>query len=304
MLEIVPHATDADERVALDIYNTVWPHDPLTMEDVLAFRSSVRAYVYYLARVDGVPVGSGIGVIFPQRDYRVFLILSVLGGHRGQGAGTGLYQAISAWTSERGLSEIEVPIRDNDSESLAFAGKRGFTQERHEFGVVLRLAESHRQQAAPPEGIEVVTWARRPGLARGMYEVVLEAEPDIPGLEDIEVGPFDDWLEHSMQGPGDNPEATFIALAGDDVVGFAKLGTTQAQPTIAHHSMSAVKRAWRGRGIARALKSAQINWALDHGYTELRTANEERNEPIRRLNARLGYRPAVGRVYVVGPLAR
>ena len=52
------------------------------------------------------------------------------------------------------------------------------------------------------------------------------------------------------------------------------------------------------------LKAAQINWALANGYTELQTRNEKRNEPIRRLNARLGYRPGTGRIYLIGGLSR
>jgi predicted GNAT superfamily acetyltransferase len=67
--------------------------------------------------------------------------------------------------------------------------------------------------------------------------------------------------------------------------------------------MTGVKRTWRGRGIAGALKRAQIGWAKQHGYERLETANEMRNEPIRRLNARLGYREAPGRVLMRGPLA-
>ena len=65
--------------------------------------------------------------------------------------------------------------------------------------------------------------------------------------------------------------------------------------------MTAVKRAWRGRGIARALKATEINWALANGYTELHTSNEERNAPIKRLNARLGYRPGIGRIHTSRP---
>ena len=61
--------------------------------------------------------------------------------------------------------------------------------------------------------------------------------------------------------------------------------------------------AWRGQGVARALKAAQINWALANGYRELRTRNEQRNEPIRRLNAQFGYQPDIGRIYLVGPVA-
>ena len=151
--------------------------------------------------------------------------------------------------------------------------------------------------------MEIVTWAERPELARGLYEVALEALPDIPGLEDDDIEPFDDWLAHDMQGSGDRPEATFVALAGEQVVGYSKFALREGQPTIAYHDLSAVRRAWRGRGIARALKAAQINWALANGYTELRTSNEARNAPIRHLNAAFGYRPGIGRIYLVGPIS-
>ena len=86
-------------------------------------------------------------------------------------------------------------------------------------------------------------------------------------------------------------------------MGYAKFSLTAAQPGIAYHDLTAVKRAWRGRGVARALKLAQIRWALANGSKELRTRNEERNEPIRRLNARFGYRPGIGRIYLGGPLS-
>ena len=114
-----------------------------------------------------------------------------------------------------------------------------------------------------PEGVEIVTWAERPELDRGMYEVALEAEPDIPGAEDDEVEPFEDWLKHHMQAAGDKPEATFVALAGAEVVGWAKFSLTDAMPTTAHHDLTGVKRSWRGRGVARALKATQI--ALGQG---------------------------------------
>ena len=66
--------------------------------------------------------------------------------------------------------------------------------------------------------------------------------------------------------------------------------------------MTGVRRSWRGRGVARALKQAQIAWAKRAGYEVLETANEERNEPIRRLNADLGYQLAPGRIVLEGPL--
>jgi mycothiol synthase len=303
VLLVTACADEPDLQVGLDLYNAVWPHDRLTMDDVRSYLASVTDHVNHLAWLDGTAVGSAVSVIAPQRPDRVFAIVTVLAERRGKGAGSALYQAISAWAAERELSVLEVAVLDNDPESLAFAARRGFVEDRHDVGVVLHLAGIEPPVVEPPAGVEIVTWAQRPELARGMYEVAVEAEPDIPGFEDDEMEPFDDWLAHDMQGSGDRPEATFVALAGQDVIGYAKFSLTQAQPTIAHHDLSAVRRAWRGRGVARALKAAQINWAIANGYTELHTSNEERNEPIRRLNARFGYRPGIGRVYLAGPLA-
>jgi len=293
---------ERDELGSLEVYNTVWPHHAVTMDAVHSFRDSAQDYIDYLVREDGVIVGSGAGAIFGYRARRVVTLITVLAGQRRRGAGTALYEAISLWASERGQRELEVAVAGDDPESLAFAQRRGFTEERREVGLVLSLTGLSPADVQPPAGIEIVTWAQRPELARGMYEVDLEAHSDIPGFEDVTVEPFEDWMAHNIQRPADSPEATFIALAGQEVVGFAKLSLTA--PTAAGHAITAVKRAWRGRGIARALKATEINWALAHGYTELHTSNEERNTPIKRLNARLGYRPGIELIHLVGPIAR
>jgi GNAT superfamily N-acetyltransferase len=291
---------EPDELTSLEVYNTVWPHDAVTIDAVHSFRDSALDYIDFLVREDGVILGSGVGAIFAYRARRVDTLITVLVGKRRRGAGTALYETVSRWASERGARELGVSVSGNDPESLSFAQRRGFTEERREVGLVLSLAGISPPQVQLPAGIEIVTWAQRPELARGMYEVDLEAHPDIPGFEDVAVEPFEDWMAHHMQRPTDSPKATFIALAGEEVVGLAKLSLTA--PTAAGHSITAVKRAWRGRGIARALKATEINWALANGYAELHTSNEERNAPIKRLNARLGYRPGIGRIHLVGPI--
>ena len=100
---------------------------------------------------------------------------------------------------------------------------------------------------------------------------------------------FDEWLAMDMDGLGDRPEATFVALADDQVVGYAKLSLSASDAERAFHDITGVRRGWRGRGIASALKRAEIAWAKRNGYTQLETANEVRNTPIRILNERHGY---------------
>jgi GNAT superfamily N-acetyltransferase len=303
VIEVFPCTDEADERFSLDVYNEVWPHDKLTLAEVRSYKASLVEHLDLLARVDGRPAGSAVAAIKPQDPGIVYALSTVLVGDRRQGVGTALYEQISDWSRTRERHRIEVPVLDNDPESLAFAERRGFVEARREKGVVLDLTTIEPPAIEPPEGVEIVTWAERPELARGMYEVTLEASPDVPGFEDESVEPFEDWLAHEMAGSGDRPEATFVALAGDEVIGYAKFSLTAAQPTSAHHDLTGVKRAWRGRGVARALKATQIGWAKANGYEELRTRNDERNAPIRRLNEQFGYRPAIGRIHLRGPLA-
>ena len=84
---------------------------------------------------------------------------------------------------------------------------------------MLSLAGIAPPQVERPAGIEIVTWAQWSELARGMYEVDLEIDPDIPGFEDVALEPFEDWMADNMQLSTDPPDATFIALAGEEVVG-------------------------------------------------------------------------------------
>jgi mycothiol synthase len=292
--------SESDELTSLEVYNTVWPHDAVTIDAVHSYRDSAQDYIDYLVREDGVILGCGVGAVFAYRARRVVALITVLAGQRRRGAGTALYEVISRWAGEREAVELEVSVSSDDPESLSYAQRRGFIEVRRQVGLVLSLAGVSPLRVEPPAGIEIVTWEQRPELARGMYEVDLEIHPDIPGFEDVALEPFEDWMAHNLQRPTDSPEATFIALAREEVVGFAKLSLTA--PTAAGHAMTAVRRAWRGRGIAGALKAAEINWALANGYTELHTSNEERNAPISRLNARLGYRAGIGRIHLVGPI--
>jgi GNAT superfamily N-acetyltransferase len=302
-LAIRPTASRDDERLSLEISNEVWPLFAFTIEDVDAFKRSVIAYSDQVAFVDGEPAGSAFVAIQPSRPAVGTVMITVLAGQRRRGVGSGLYRSVSTWCTEQGIDTLEGEAEADDTESIAFAERRGFVPIEQTGRMVLDLTGVEPLPVAPPAGIDIVTWAERPAAARGMYEIASEGYLDIPGNEDDEMVGFDDWLVHDMQGPGDRPEATFVALAGDEVVGYAKLFLTEARPNVAIHDMTAVRRTWRGKGVAGALKRAQIAWAKGNGFDQLTTGNELRNEAIRRLNRRLGYREAPGRVLMRGPLA-
>jgi len=70
----------------------------------------------------------------------------------------------------------------------------------------------------------------------------------------------------------------------------------------AENVMTAVKRNWRRRGVASALKASQLAAAKAAGFRGIVTLNETRNEPMRRLNERLGYTAQPAQLRMRGPL--
>ena len=275
-----------------------------TAEGYLDWKRQARETVWFLATEAGDDVGAAIGIGGWHEPEGVARgEVRVVSEARSRGVGEELLRVLSNWAHGLGYRELMGPVKETDAGSLAWAGRRGFTEVGRNSRLVLDLTTIEAPAVSAPDGIEIVTWAERPELAPGMYEVAREAYPDVPGEEDAELASFEEWLSMDLQGAGDRPEATFVALDGDEVVAYAKLSLSLARPTVAMHDMTGVRRAWRGRGIANALKAAEIAWAKEAGYERLETQNEERNEPIRRLNERYGYVVTPGSVTVRGPVA-
>jgi mycothiol synthase len=283
----------ATTRAALDEADTV--------EGYIDWKRQARETIWLLASEGERDVGTAIGIggwHSPEGVARGEV--RVVSDVRRRSIGSDLLSELAAWAIDLGYVELQGPVKEVDDVSLAWAERRGFVEVGRNSLLTLDLTAIEAPVVEPPDGIEVVSWAEWPEAARGMYEVACEAYPDIPGEEDAEIAPYDEWLSMDMQGAGDRPEATFVALAGGEVVAYAKLSLSRARPSVAMHDITGVRRAWRGRGIAGALKAAEIAWAKESGFERLETQNEERNEPIRRLNERYGYVVTPGSVTVRG----
>ncbi len=73
-------------------------------------------------------------------------------------------------------------------------------------------------------------------------------------------------------------------------------------PERAENSLTAVRRDWRGRGVARALKQTTIVWGSHHGVREIYTWTQTGNENMRAVNERLGYEARNTSISVRAPL--
>jgi GNAT superfamily N-acetyltransferase len=248
-----------------------------------AIESDTRGLTFVVARLDGEPVATGF--VQPGNAEIAYGDISVVPAHRREGIGS----AMLAWVSERaqsaGRALLQFEVQQSDDDSRRFLERRGYERVGGEEAVTLELG-AEAPAPEPPDGVRLVTLEERPDLVDAMYEVFAEAEQDVPG-EDAGTS-YEDWRSFNIDRPTRVPSLSFVAMTGDEVVGFAQL---DLHGTEARHGFTAVRRAWRRRGVALALKHAQIRAATELGLERLITQSEERNLPMRALNEKLGYRP-------------
>jgi mycothiol synthase len=296
-LVIAPAESDEDLEALITVRRTVDPKARPTIGNLRhALSSSQAGLVFLVARLGDEPVACG----FVERSTGGYAAahVAVVTERRTQGIGSAVLAEASAYASRLGEDRLELEVKQSDEASRSFLERRGFEVVGGEEAVSLTLGRG----VAPsplPDGIEIVSRRERPFDVEALYDVFVDAVRDVPGAplgETIEA-----WSTREIGRPSRSPDLSFAAFAGDEVVGYAVLDVFGDE---GHHGFTAVKRAWRRRGIATALKRAQITAAREMGLTSLVTGSEERNLPMRTLNEKLGYQPDPERSTVVmqGPL--
>jgi GNAT superfamily N-acetyltransferase len=204
------------------------------------------------------------------------------------------WREASARARELGKTGLEVWTTDRTPEVVAFLEPRGYEEVRRY--VISELDVPNAPDPDPP-AFDLVTFAQRPDLAPALFSLAQIAHPDQPGRSDSTVS--DAWFEWGLA--ANPPESYFIALDDDDrVLGYGYLEHHDGQWK---NGFMAVAREARGRGVAGAIKRAQIAWAKANGVPTLRTANEVRLEGMLALNRRFGYRTLYDEIVLRGPAA-
>jgi GNAT superfamily N-acetyltransferase len=305
VIELVAGATDTS--AAARIRTAVWRWIVSEPEAIVHYRATMPMFRDWLALLDGEPVGVAACSLLQGReeDTAAFAVNCVLPDARCKGVGTAIYRQVSAHARSLGKSELQSFVIADDAGGSDFAEHRGFVVTSRTRGLRLVLDGCPRPTVELPEEIEITTLAERPELAQGVWETAREAMEDIPADGDVPVSPgsFEEFSTRALAGPKYIPEATFVAARGGEVVGYGQLAWMNRAAGFGDHAMLGVRRAWRGRGIAQALKAAQILWALDNGLSELRTGNDERNASARAVNANFPYTSLPDQIVYRGPLS-
>ena len=101
--------------------------------------------------------------------------------------------------------------------------------------------------------------------------------------------PLEDFLRQKVENPAFTPDASHVAVHGEEWAGLSELYIDSNHPQVGGTGLTGVTRPWRRKGLATALKLKVLRRAKAKGVRRVITDNEE-NNPMFQINLMLGFR--------------
>jgi len=256
---------------------------------------------YYLGEKDGKIVAYACYYHMPHRFHpqRFWVWIAVLPEFRGRGIGSALYARILADLKGFSAEFLHTSVRETWAESRRFLQKRGFEE-------VMRTWESHLDLTsfdpkpfekylirAAEKGIALTTLAEEreqdPQWLSKLHELHNVLMADVPSSSPFTPLPLEEFRRRLIEHPDLLLDGYFLAKKGGEYVGESFVFQLPAEPGHLSQGFTGVRREYRGKGIAMALKLKVIAYAKAHGYNLIKTWNASTNTPMLVINEKLGF---------------
>jgi mycothiol synthase len=294
MIELREADSPAELETWAELKSTVVPDEPVTARQLVETTTDDRLLL--LAYLDGEVAGCGIAGL---SDFggRAFLAARVLPQFRRRGVGTMLVRALGGHGREQlGREGVNAFVYADDPGSIAFAERFGLIEVDYQLEQTRMVGDEPPPLVPDDVRLEVLD-GRREELLHAVWPVALQGYADLPLPGEVNYR-FEVWLREEAT----RPDGSFAAYEGDEPVGYAGLMEHANGSATAEHGLTVVRRDRRRRGIARALKRAQLHWAGQNGVVELVTWTQKGNEAMQALNRSLGYTDRSKVITYQGPL--
>jgi RimJ/RimL family protein N-acetyltransferase len=194
--------------------------------------------------------------------------------------------------------------KEDMPKALAFAKNLGFTEKKRAWESRLNPSDvdvaSFQKYAdkTSEEGIKISTLseeqARGPDSLRKLYELSQELMADLPLPVPYTPVSYEQWESMELKNPSLIPDCYFIASDGPRYVGLSAALRSDKEPRTLYQILTGVRREYRHRGLAMALKLRVIDFAIRNQYDKIKTWNDTDNAPILAVNTKLGFKREVG----------
>jgi GNAT superfamily N-acetyltransferase len=293
----------ADDYPALvRVNNAVEPDYPITAEEWRyedEHQEPRCRWARWLAGWDAEVVGFGQYGQSPYRYHpRKFEItVSVHPGFQGRGIGSALYNHLLEALRPLDPVLLQAYTREDRPRAVRFLSDRGFQEVMREWESRLDVRTfdpapfSDREEKVRAQGIEIRTLRELetdPDRNRKLYALMCELERDVPSPDAPTDPDYSSWIAHTLNNPNLLPDGWFIAVHHGQYLGYTNLWRSQAGDYL-DTGLTGVKREYRRRGIALALKLRAAAYARQCGAAEIRTGNEVGNVGMLAINQRLGF---------------
>lgn len=293
--------TDADYPALAAISNEAYGSHATaeSLRDEISTIGPQYVFKMWVAEADGQVVGVGegqhqMGRFHPRKFH---LSVAVRKAYRGQGIGTALYQQVRTALSEYDPISLESGAKEDCPEGLHFLKRLGFVEtmtfwesefdlvawDPAPFAAVVDQAKAAGYRFRSMADLE----AAEPDCLHRIHALVQDVKVDVPSTEPHTFTPFAEW-EKLVLRPALIKELYWVAFHSGEMVGLSTLWSTP-EPGVIETGLTAVKRAHRHQGVARALKVVALDRAKAAGHQRVKTSNESNNRAMLSVNQWLGF---------------
>jgi GNAT superfamily N-acetyltransferase len=253
---------------------------------------------------DGALAGGGeLGQGFvPRPDGTLFGGANVMRAHRRKGLGATLLEAVEAEARAAKAPRILAGTSAAFEGSLEWALKRGYKEigrriesyvdvQTFDGGPLRDVAErvdaSGIRLATVTELLKGRDEAATETLWRDLWEAEAPMWEDVPWASPTPHWPYEKFKKIAVESGKMITDATIVAFEGDRIAAFTTTGKSGTDR--GYTWMTGTGRDYRGRGLATALKLKMLAGAKAAGLRAMLTTNDEANQAMRGINAKLGY---------------
>jgi GNAT superfamily N-acetyltransferase len=299
-VEVRPLGGFEEVERAVAIHNRVLPHDPTSTESLVLLRASELDRVDLVATLDGKPVGVGslAGDLNSLGSTHPFVSVVVDPAHCRRGAGTALLEQLSDRVRRLDKAGLHCEVRADDADALGFMQRRGFEEFDRSEQMSLDTDGGTFTPRRPPDGVDLVWLTDRPDLMAGLHAIAEQTYPETSSTTVRRAGTQHEWMLYELGDPAVLLSLTPIALADGEPIGFSTVCRVDDGTVVIR--MTTVVQAWRQRGVARSLVTAQVEAARAAGYRTV--LGWSRGTVMRDLMRSIGFEPRTEILDLRGPL--